>query len=193
MAVDADASVDELSPPLCDETQSEAVYVDKTLAAHAGVRLALVMGITMVLSLSGLLAWLGFRVYESHHVQQQRQLIIQVARQGALNLTTIDHTRAEADVQRILDSSAGTFHDDFQMRSAPFIDVVKRTQSTSEGSITEAALESVDGDQAQVLVAVDVKTSNAGAVEPQPRAWRMRISVQKTGDDAKVVNVEFVP
>jgi Mce-associated membrane protein len=43
------------------------------------------------------------------------------------------------------------------------------------------------------LVAVTVKTSNAGAPDQQPRSWRMRISVQKVGDEAKVSNVEFVP
>jgi Mce-associated membrane protein len=40
---------------------------------------------------------------------------------------------------------------------------------------------------------VTVKTSNAGAPEQAPRAWRMRISVQKVDDGAKVSNVEFVP
>ena len=44
-----------------------------------------------------------------------------------------------------------------------------------------------------MLVAVTVNTSNAGAPEQQPRAWRMRITVQKVGDEAKVSNVEFVP
>jgi Mce-associated membrane protein len=42
------------------------------------------------------------------------------------------------------------------------------------------------------LVAVAVKTSTAGAPEQDPRAWRMRITVQKDGDQAKVSNVEFV-
>jgi Mce-associated membrane protein len=47
--------------------------------------------------------------------------------------------------------------------------------------------------QARVLVAVSVKTSNAGAPEQKPPAWRMRMTVQKVGEDAKVSNVEFVP
>jgi Mce-associated membrane protein len=38
-----------------------------------------------------------------------------------------------------------------------------------------------------------VNTTNAGAPEQQPRSWRMRISVEKVGDDAKVSNVVFVP
>ena len=52
------------------------------------------------------------------------KLFVQVARQGALNLTTIDCQSADADVQRILDSATGTFYDDFSKRSQPFIDVV---------------------------------------------------------------------
>ena len=157
------------------------------------VRLATIAGLVVVVALAALTGWLGFRAYQSHQADQQRKLFLQVGRQGALNLTTIDWHEADADVQRILDSATGTFYDDFQKRSAPFIDVVKQAQSKSVGTVTEAGLESESDNDAQVLVAVSVKTSNAGAPEQQPRAWRMRISVQKVGDQAKVSNVQFVP
>jgi Mce-associated membrane protein len=198
MAVDADATAEELSEPDTDEQaeepQHEAVQDNggKT-SARVGTRLAAAIGLATVIAVSGLIAWLGYRTYESHQARQQDQLFIQVARQGAMNLTTIDYTRVDADVQRILDSATGQFRNDFQKRSQPFIDVVRQAQSKSEGTIVEAALESQQGDQAQVLVAVTVKTSNAGAAEQQPRAWRMRISVQRVGNNAKVSNVEFVP
>jgi Mce-associated membrane protein len=156
-------------------------------------RIALVGGLTVVVALGALCGWLGYRVYQSHQAEQLRELFVQVGRQGALNLTTIDFAHADADIQRILDSATGTFYDDFAQRSKPFVDVVKQAQSKSVGTVTEAGLESENGDQAQVLVAVAVKTSNAGAAEQAPRAWRMRISVQKVGDQAKVSNVEFVP
>ena len=83
--------------------------------------------------------------------------------------------------------------EDFQQRAQPFVEVVKQAQSKSVGTVAEAGLESAGANEAQVLVAVTVKTSNAGAPEQEPRAWRMRISVEKIGDDAKVSNVEFVP
>lgn len=157
------------------------------------VKLATIVGLVVVVAVAGLAGWLGFRAYQSHQAEQERQLFLQVGRQGALNLTTIDHQQVDADVQRILDSATGTFYDDFERRAQPFKEVVKQAQSKSEGTIAEAGLESEGENEAQVLVAVTVKTSNAGAPEQAPRAWRVRISVQKVGDEAKVSNVEFVP
>ncbi len=156
-------------------------------------RLAAVLGLVLVVALSALVGWLAVRTHRVAQVDERQSEIVQAARQGALNLTTIDWQRADADVQRILDSATGEFYDDFAKRSAPFIKVVKEAKSTSTGSITEAGLESEAGDSAQVLVAVAVKTSNVGAPDQQPREWRMRIAVQKVGDVMKVSNVEFVP
>ena len=173
------------------EASDDADAPAKPQMSH--VRLATIAGLVLVVALAALTGWLGFRTYQSHQAVEQRNLYLQVGRQGALNLTTINFQQADQDVQRILDSATGTFYDDFQKRAQPFVEVVKQAQSKSVGTIAEAGLESESADGAQVLVAVTVKTSNAGAPDQAPRAWRMRISVQKVGDEAKVSNVEFVP
>lgn len=157
------------------------------------MRAAMAVGSLIVVGLGFLLGWLGFRVYQSHEADVQRELFVQVAQQGALNLTTVDWEHVDRDVQRILDSATGSFHDDFSKRSQPFIDVVKQAHSKSVGRIVEAGLESESGNEAQVLVVARVEVSNAGAAEQEPRAWRMRISVQKVDGEAKVSNVAFVP
>src|SRR5690349_20823807 len=172
-----------------DFDQAEAVATVKPPMSH--VRLATIVGLAVVLALAGLVGWLGFRTYESQNLEAKRELFLQVGRQGAISLTTIDWEHAEADVQRILDSATGAFYDDFQQRAAPFVEVVKQAQSKSVGSISEAGLESASNDEAKVLVAVTVNTSNLGAPQQDPRAWRMRLTVTKVGDDAKVSNVEF--
>ena len=106
------------------------------------VRLATILGLVAVVALAGLCGWLGFRAYQSHKAADERKLFLQVGRQGALNLTTIDFEHADADVQRILDSSTGTFYDDFQARAQPFVEVVKQAKSKSVGTIAEAGVES---------------------------------------------------
>lgn len=157
---------------------------------------ALVAGVVIVATLAGLTGWLGYRAYQKHEAQAERDVFVQVARQGAVNLTTINYTDVDADVQRILDLATGAFREDFEQRSKPFIEVVKAAQSKSEGTVTDAGLESQRGDAAQVLVAVAVKSRTAGG-EEAPREWRMRIEVRSVGDpdakEAKVSNVVFVP
>ncbi|MFM8597872.1 MAG: mammalian cell entry protein [Mycobacterium sp.] len=147
----------------------------------------------MVAALAGLTGWLGLRDHQDRADQRLRQEMVQAARQGAVNLTTIDYRRAEQDVQRILDSSTGAFRDDFAARAGSFIDAAQKTQSTSVGTVTEAGLESVSGDEGRVLVTLTVMTSNRGVPEQQPQAWRMRVTVANTGEGLKVAEVEFVP
>jgi Mce-associated membrane protein len=154
---------------------------------------AMLLGFAVAVVLAALVGWLGFRADQSQQAQAQRNQFVQAARQGALNLTTIDWQRADADVQRILDSATGQFYDDFAKRSQPFIELVKQAKSTTVGTATEAGPESQTADAAEVLVAVSVTTSYSGAPQPDPHAWRMRISVQRVGDQMKVSNVEFVP
>jgi Mce-associated membrane protein len=156
-------------------------------------RTAMLASVVIFVVAAALAGFLGFRTYQSEQAKQRDELFVATARQGAVNLTTIDWQEADADINRILDSATGTFYDDFSKRSQPFVEVVKQAQSKSVGTVSEAGLESQSGDQAQVLVAVSVKTTNLGAQEQRPRAWRMRIDVQKLGDQAKVSNVQFVP
>ncbi|WP_242657819.1 Mce protein [Mycobacterium kubicae] len=197
-----DSPVDEA----VDETDAPETAEGTTPSAHRPARRrhrsarrrlsqagqALVAGGAAVLALAGLTGWLGYRAYEQRQAQQQRELFVQTARQGAVNLTTLSYTEIDADVQRILDLATGAFRDDFDKRSQPFKELVKAAQSKSEGTVTDAGLESQRGDSAQVLVAVAVKSRTAGG-EEAPREWRMRIEVQQVGGDAKVSNVVFVP
>ena len=155
-------------------------------------RVALVAGLTFVVALGAVCGWLGYRVHEQGQGHQFRASLVQMGRQGAINLTTIDYQHAEADVQRILDSSTGEFYDEFKSRSAAFVDVVKKAKSSSVGTVTEAGLESTNGSDGQVLVAVTVKSSSDGKSEEQPRYWRMRLTVSRQGGTVKVSKVDFV-
>ena len=158
------------------------------------VRLALVIGVTLAVALAALTGWLGWRAYESHQADKQRELFLQMGRQAAINLTTIDADNVDTQVQRILDTATDSFYDDFSKRSKPFAEVVRQVKSKTSGEVTAAGLETMEGDQANVLVAITVKTANAGAPEAAPRMWRMRITLKQTGpDEVKVSNVGFVP
>jgi Mce-associated membrane protein len=188
-----DEADDDDDAPVDDDSGVESKAASRFKRWKSPIRLAAVVGLVALVAATALVGWLGTRDYQTHQVQRQRDFFLQIGRQGALNLTTIDWQHADADIQRVMDSATGDFYEDFAKRSKPFIDVVKKAQSKSVGTVTQAGLESASADQAQVLVAVRVETSNIGAVEQEPRFWRMRISVEKVGDTAKVSKVAFVP
>ena len=112
-------------------------------------RAALFTGLAILLALGGLTGWLGVRAHDSRMANEQRGLFLQIARQGAINLTTIDFTEADTDIQRILNSATGTFYDDFSKRSQPFVHVVKQAQSKSVGTVSEAGIESETANEAR--------------------------------------------
>jgi Mce-associated membrane protein len=200
LAVNADAAEQVTAPAeiadddaAADETSSAVDIEPAVRQRFSRLLRPSVLAVVIFVALAGLFGWLGYRAYQVREVDQQRSQFLQAARQAALNLTTIGADTAETDVARILDSATGAFHDDWAQRAPAFVDVVKKAQSKTSGSVTAAGLQSVESDKARVLVAVSVTTMTAGAPEQKPRAWRMRIDVQKGADGMKVANVEFVP
>jgi Mce-associated membrane protein len=159
----------------------------------SSLRWPIALGLVIVVAIGALFGWLGYEAYQARQEQHQSELFLEAGKQAALNLATISSNQADTDVQRILDSSMGAFHDDFAQRAPAFIDMVKKAQSNSTGSVTAAGVESETADKAQILVAVSVKTSAANTPEQPPRAWRMRVTVQKVDRDVKVADVVFVP
>jgi Mce-associated membrane protein len=156
-------------------------------------RIALVAGLVAGVLLAGLVGWLGFRACEAHNLEAQRNLFVQAARQGAANLLTVDYQHADADAQRILDSATGKFYDSFGRRKQSYIDNARRMRSKLVATATDAGLESRNGDQGKVLVAVTVKSSDPTQAQQEPQFWRIRVTVKKMGDVAKVSDVVFVP
>ena len=189
----SDVDVLEDHSPASDAEDADVLVPGQRKSTRSPVRAAMLVGLAVVIALATLAGWLGFRLDHLQQARIERNATVQVGKQAALNLTTIDWQNADADVRRIIDGATGQFYDDFTTRSQPFIAVVKQTKSTTVGTVVEAALESQTDGIAQVLVAVSVKTTNAAVPDQQPRAWRMRISMQQVGDQLKVSNVEFVP
>lgn len=189
-AAATDITVDVLVDPTTDYPISTATDSDSPSLVGG-----LVAAVLLIAILGSLAAWTGFTAAQAHDSQRRQTTYIDVANQGALNLANIDAAQVDSDVQRILESSTGNFHQQFEQRSRGFTDFVQKAQSTSQATIREAGLESEDGDRARVLVALSVKVSAADTPPDQaPRSWRLRVTVERIDDGSiKVSDMEFVP
>ncbi|TSD96657.1 hypothetical protein FOS14_15685 [Skermania sp. ID1734] len=154
--------------------------------------IASVAAAIVLVALVGGVAFFGWAKYRADQRDAKRQEFIQAARQTVLNLTTIHPETAKQDVQRILDNATGQFKDEFTGRVDPFVSVVEEAKVATNGQILEAGIEKEYGDSADVLVAAKSMVTNAGTKEPQPRDFRLRITVTEENGHMATSNVEFV-
>jgi Mce-associated membrane protein len=148
-----------------------------------------------ILAICGLLSVSGWMLRHRHTVLDERErsaAYIAAAKQGVINLTSLDFNKAKEDVQRVLDSSTGEFRDDFQRRADDFASVVKDSKAVTEGSVRATAVESMGKDSAVVLVLANERVTNSAGAKDDPRAFRFRVSVVREGDQLKISKVEFV-
>jgi Mce-associated membrane protein len=203
---DADASTtDSDEAEVTDEAAeppetAESAESEPAEAEAAGRRLrvpkvSLALSTAAAVAIVGLLGASGWMAWQHHHVVKERQraaAFIATARQGVVNLTSLDFNKAKEDVQRVLDIATGDFKDEFQKRAEDFAAVVKDSKAVTEGSVAAAAVESMNNDSAVVLVLANERVTNIAGAKDQPRTFRFRVSVVHDGDDLKVSKVEFV-
>lgn len=142
-----------------------------------------------LLGLSGFMAW------ENHGAEQLRQQQAEasaVARQGVVNIMSLDFTNAEGDVQRVLDSATGKFRDDFQSESEFLIQALEESKVVTEVTVSGVAVESVSADAAVVLVAAQSKASNAADPRQDPQQFRVAVTLARDSGALKMSQVDFL-
>ena len=148
-----------------------------------------------IVAICALLGASGWMLWHHHTVVAERQrsaAYVAAARQGVINLTSLDFNNAKEDVQRVLDSATGEFKDDFQRRADDFASVVKDSKAVTQGSVTATAVESMSKDSAVVLVLANERITNSAGAKDDPRTFRFRVTVVRDGDQLKMSKVEYV-
>jgi Mce-associated membrane protein len=124
---------------------------------------------------------------------KQQDAFVAAAKQCVLNMISLDFTKARSDVQRVIDSSTGEFKDDFQKKSADLIALVEKSKAITEGTVDAAALESVAGNSAVVLVSAISRVTNSPPDKPEPpKLWRLRVTIADEGGQYKMSKVDYV-
>ena len=155
--------------------------------------LAKPVAIILILGFTGASGYMVWKSQEATRQQQRTAAIVAGARQGIVNLTSLDFNRAKEDVQRVIDSSTGEFRDQFQQRAADFTRVVQESKAITEGTVNGAAVEYMDEHSARVLVCATSRVTNKPDAKDEPRTWRLKVTVADDGGQYKMSKVEFVP
>ncbi|OBF87533.1 hypothetical protein A5791_19255 [Mycobacterium sp. 852002-51163_SCH5372311] len=151
-----------------------------------------VAAIVLICAFTGISGYMAWQDHEATKREQRAANFVAGARQGIVNMTSLDFNRAKEDVQRVLDSSTGQFRDDFQQRAKDFTSVVEQSKVVTQGTVTAAALESMDEHSASVLVSATSRISNSAGAKDELRMWRLRVTVTEEGGQYKMSKVDFI-
>lgn len=149
-----------------------------------------------ILAIIGLLGVTADMVWQHRNAETQRHRVAEfsaAARQGVVNLMSMDFNQAKESVQRVIDDSTGKFKSNFQDGAEDLIKAMTDAKVVTKVTVNDTAVESMDKDSATVLVAATSQRTGPDAPkeDQQPRVWRVVISLQREGDQLKVSDVEF--
>lgn len=147
---------------------------------------ALLSVVLTALLVASLLLWLNQR-------ETLDEAPVTVARQEAQNFFSLDYRHADADIDRVLAVAT----DPFKKQYSDQRDTIKKSLTDKKLTVSAtvpdngAAIEYLKDDRAQVLVAVNAKTT-AGSAGTDDNRYRARIQLTKVNGDWLVSGVNQV-
>jgi Mce-associated membrane protein len=201
---DEEEEYDETAGEDDDEEYDEDYYesaedYDESVTQRAGWRrwtpaIAAVAAVILISAFAVASAYMVLQHRDATKHQQREAAFVAGAKQGVLSMISLDFSKAKEDVQRVIDGSTGQFKDDFQQRANDFISAVTQSKAVTEGRVNAAALESINGDSAVVLVSATSQVTNSPpGKDVPPLIWRLRVTVSDVGGQYKMSKVEYVP
>jgi Mce-associated membrane protein len=164
----------------------------------AGLLRTVAVAATTLLT-AGLLGATGYMVWQHQKAAELRRSAAEftaAARQDVINLMSMDYTRAQESVQRVLDNSTGKFRANFDETADEFVKALQDEKIVTTATINDAAVELDSMTDESAVVMVSATSRREGRQAPkeqqQPQVWRVVLTLERDGDQIKMSGVEFV-
>jgi Mce-associated membrane protein len=198
-AVEADSVDEGVGDGEADESRPDAppkrtgrrpswLRVPKLKTVAAGVAVVIICA---SLGVSGYMFWVD---RDQAQIRERAAEYESAARQGVVNLMSLDFNHAKDDVQRAIDSTTGDFKRDFQSTADDWVKMMTDSKVSTTVTVTATAVDarSVTDTSANVLVAARTDVTNSAGAKEDPRSWRLAVTVVREGDQIKMSKVDFV-
>ncbi len=131
-------------------------------------------------------------LHAAHQRADDRIDALSVAKLEVTDLTTLNPSNLDAQLERLKERLTGTFASQFEAFYSTFASVVSRQKVTSRGSIQSVALASLTDRKAVALVAARAVVISKGQKHNIDRAYRFEVSLSKRGSLWLISGMRFV-
>lgn len=137
-------------------------------------------------------AWQAVTRYDDRQDDRGREAAVEVARAQVLDLTTLDSTTIDDKLAAMGKRLSGAFKRQFDGFSSTFSDVVTGDKIKATGEVKAVAVDHYDGEAASVLVATSASVTTGASRKATEKDYRMRVELERKGDDWLITGMEFV-
>ncbi|TMR38359.1 hypothetical protein ETD96_16560 [Actinomadura geliboluensis] len=153
---------------------------------------AITLGV-IVVGLAIASGWLGVVTLRNKDEADQRAKAIQSARQMGVNLMSLDAATAQRDLDRIVSGTTGDLKNKLASQSNAFMQQITKVKAKSTVNGVDAALVSMDGDSAEVMVSLNGTVTNDKVKNGTPQGYRYQMDLTRVDDRWLVSGLEVVP
>jgi Mce-associated membrane protein len=159
----------------------------------SGVLLGLAL-VVPVAAAAGVWQWQAAELRSAEDSQAEDRSALDAATRQTLAWASVDHREVDEYVASVEAGATGEFLKQFQESEDALRQLLESNKSVQVPTIPEggAGLIERDGDQARALIAMDATVTNKEATTPQPRQYRLQVTLTREGDEWLTSGLEFV-
>ena len=155
-------------------------------------RLAIALGVLLSLCLLSATGYINWRHRQAADERIRTAEFTAAARQGVLDLMSLDYDEAERDVKRMIDGSTGQLRQQFSDTAQDLVKSLQGAKAVTTVTVNAVAVTSMNDDSGEVLVAATTEGHHAAQQQPQaPRTWRIMVSLLRDGGQLKISKIDF--
>ncbi len=127
-------------------------------------------------------------------VRAEDRAALDAATRETLNWASVDYRKVDDFVETVKEGATGAFLQQFNQSETALRTLIRQNQSVQVPTIPKdgAALLERRGSEARVLIVMDANVTNKSTKTPQPRQYRLQVTVVKVKGEWLTSNLEFV-
>jgi Mce-associated membrane protein len=142
--------------------------------------------------LLGVTVWQGLGWREDRSVAEDRRAVLRVAEAQGVDLLSLTASNVSERLTAMSERTTGDFKRQLDGITSTFAGTITDQKIEAAGQVVDAAVESLDEDDAKVLLAGDTQVKDDKSDAVTPRSYRIRVSLVRHEGRWLIDNMEFV-
>jgi Mce-associated membrane protein len=126
-------------------------------------------------------------------LSRQYTAVTRAAREETLAFLTVDYRNMDPLIAKVVAGATGTFRQQYSQAKANLKTSAQQSLAVSSGKVLSVGIGEISGSDAVAFVAADSQVSNKSTKgKPQPRYYRLKLTMTREGGTWRTSNLQFV-